>query len=154
MSNHTVDDALFSDNEGKVYQRFATSTCILICGTTATGKSHLINSWLENLNSVFQETVHEIVYIYEENTADLEQQARLAPRINITFREGFPADSKLLTNGGLFQTPLSDKTHRLLVLDDVFGVAIADKNLARFASTYAHHHKVGPRARAAYGLSR
>ena len=80
--------------------------------------------------------------IYEENTADLEQQRSLASKINITFREGFPKDSKLLTNGGLFKTPLSDKAHRLLVLDDVFGVAIADKNMARFASTYAHHHKV------------
>jgi hypothetical protein len=142
MANHSDNASLFTDNKGQVFQRFASSTCILICGTTATGKSHLINSWLENLHSVFQEPVQEVVYIFEENTADLEQQRRLAGKINITFREGFPADSKLLTNGGLFQTPLSAKAHRLLVLDDVFGVAIADKNMARFASTYAHHHKV------------
>jgi selenocysteine lyase/cysteine desulfurase len=134
--------SLYKDKDGGVYQRLAPATCIMLVASTNTGKSYLINQWLENLHHVFQQEPDEIVYIYEEHTSNKEQMDRLSSKMNITFVEGFPKDSEQLTNGSLFRHPRTKDTHRLLILDDVYAQAVASKHMARFCTTYAHHHQV------------
>ena len=92
------------------------------------------------MSKVFLHVPEEVAYVYEENTGNKEQQRILSEKIQITFHEGFPVDSKVLTNGGLFREGERDKnSHRLLVLEDVYGEAVASKHLARFSTVYAHH---------------
>jgi hypothetical protein len=134
---------IYNNQEGGVYQRFAPATCIMVVASTNTGKSYLINQWLENLQHVFVKEPDEIVYVYEQNTKNEEMQNRLSQKLNITFYEGFPENSKLLTNGGLFPSgERAPESHRLLILDDVYAQAVASKDMARFFTTYAHHHQV------------
>jgi hypothetical protein len=137
------DPLLYTGKDGGVYQRFAPATCIMVVASTNTGKSYLVNQWLENLHQVFIKEPDEIVYVYEHNTKNSEMQNRLSEKLNITFHEGFPGDPHLLTNGGLFRRgERAPDSHRLLILDDVYAEAVACKDMARFCTTYAHHHQV------------
>jgi hypothetical protein len=113
----------------------------MLVAATNTGKSFLLNQWLENIHKVFQKEPDEIVYVYEENTANREQIDRLSSKLNISFVEGFPKDSEQLITGTLFRQPRTKETHRLLILDDVYAQAVASKHMARFCTTYAHHHQ-------------
>jgi septin family protein len=142
MASKEVNEALYEDQDGHIYQRFAPHTCIMVCGATTTGKTYLVNKWLENAHKVFQQPPDEVVYIYEENTKNQEMIDRLTAKMNITFYEGFPLDTTKLTDGSLFKSRSSPDSHRLLVMDDDYSQAVTSKDVARFFTVFAHHHKV------------
>lgn len=100
--------------------RLKSPSCIIVTGSSNSGKSHLIEQILFNHTECFEQPIEELVWVYSKYADDPNRFSRLTDsfnkqRIPISFIQDFP--SQKIANNSLFTT--SRDRHKCVIFDDV-----------------------------------
>jgi GTPase SAR1 family protein len=99
--------------------------CCMVAGPSSSGKSHLIQNILENLNSIIDQYPNKIVYCYGRWDDKYNNLKRIFP--NIILNEGLPDISDFSSNN-----------INLLILDDLMQES-KEKSVCELFTTDSHH---------------
>ena len=107
--------------------------CVMISGSSGSGKTWLTRSLLQRCNEIFDKPVHKILWCYTEHQGPLmEDLKQTIP--SIEFHKGLPEE---------IDNPDTSK-HMVLILDDLIHECKNDKMQAMFVRV-SHHHNFSVR---------
>ena len=115
------------------------SSCIIVTGSSGSGKTILIEKLLQNHNECFERPIEELHWVYSKNAKDEKLIDRLKKLgMPVQFHDQFP--EKELTSNSLFSKPR--EAHKCLVLDDVFISPKPCDALYEIFNIISHHNNM------------
>ena len=105
---------------------------ILVVGPTGSGKTHLVKTILSRIDEAFDEKVHEVLYCYGI-WQDFFDEIKSSSQVPIEFIQGF---------GDFPSEKLSDKQHRLVIVDDLMNELSKSKDIVDMFTKKSHHQNL------------
>ena len=115
--------------------QFQENSSIIISGSSKSGKTYWINTFLKHLDQMFEgQPPVEVLYFYLHHQPLYDEMKKnLGDRI--IFKEGMPKLDDILDFA-------KDDNHRLIVLDDVMHLIVDDANISLLFTQLVHHKKL------------
>ena len=123
--------------------RLKAASAVVLTGSSGSGKTFLAEHIVCDNKNIFTKPFSEVVWAHGRHAANSEVFSRVRSSleqqgVSVRFQEGFPAEE--IENNTLFKT--SSKSHRALIVDDLFSSPTPNKTLQECFSVLSHHQNI------------
>ena len=138
-----IDDEIYAtegvndvDMDDKPTIQFDENSSVMICGSSKSGKTYWINTFLKNLDKMFTGRPPDEVLYYYMHKQPLYGEMTDTLGDRIIFRQGVPTLEDIL------EFAKDDDNHRLIVLDDVMHLVVNNDDMSLLFTQLVHHKQL------------